>query len=148
VFAVWNQCLFLIFPICLAFYLLFIVCNINFMSCKRKNSAQRSCSSVPHTLTVLMRLCLCRIYRQLNSILSPIYHIPKIVKETNSKRASHTQLLVLAGNLKVGKPMLCCCFVFQTQHISLHKKRLLFYINSIISKRNVSQKRVLGRRAI
>ena len=36
------------------------------------------------------------------------------------------RFLVLAGNLKVGKQMLCC-FYFQIQHRCLYKKQLLKY---------------------
>ena len=36
-------------------------------------------------------------------------------------------ILLLASNLKVGKPMLCC-FFFQTQHRFLHKNNLLLFM--------------------
>jgi len=35
-------------------------------------------------------------------------------------------VLVIAGNLKVGTPMLCCLF-YQTQHRHFQEKHLLFY---------------------
>jgi len=41
---------------------------------------QKTYSPVLHSLKVLMQLCTCGIYRQLNSILQPGNHIPKSSK--------------------------------------------------------------------
>ena len=61
----------------------------------------------------------------------------KIIKN-NIQGVSHKRLLVLAGNLKVGKPLLYC-FFFQTQHRLLHKKHfynicMLIFLNICLGK--------------
>ena len=66
-------------------------------------------SYVPHSHTVLMKLCPCGRYRQLNSVLYCINHILK-----SSRQVSLIRFLVLACNLKVG------CLFFKTQHRFLH----------------------------
>ena len=68
--------------------------------------------------TQYLKLCTCGIYRQLNSILYPTNHILKSSKIIFNVLVLR-DFLVLAGNLKVGKPRLHC-FVLETQHRILH----------------------------
>ena len=75
-------------------------------------------SSVLHSPTVLMKLCPCGRYRQLNSVLYPNYHKLKSSKIIFNG-LSLKRFLVLFGNLKVDKPRLCC-FFFKTQHRFIH----------------------------
>ena len=72
----------------------------------------------------LSKLCPCGRYRQLNSVLYPNNHILNSSKIIFSLRVSLKRCLVLASNLKVRKPRLCC-FFFKTQHRFLHKRHLL-----------------------
>ena len=81
------------------------------------------CSSQPY-IKVLMQYCPCRVYRQLDSIIQPSNYIPKSSNIISS--GSVIKVLVIAGNLKVGTPMLCCLF-YQTQHRHFQEKHLLFY---------------------
>jgi len=62
---------------------------------------------VLHSHTVLMKLCLPRRYRQLNLVLYLNNHILKLSKTIFNRFKSLIRSLVLAGNLKVGKPRLC-----------------------------------------
>ena len=65
-----------------------------------------------------MKVCPSGRYRQLNSVLYPNNHISKSSKIiVNGLRLK--LFLELAGNLKVGKPSLCCFFI-KTQHRFLH----------------------------
>ena len=75
--------------------------------------------------TVLMKLCPCGRYRLLNSVLYPNNHILKSSKMISNGLVLN--VLVLAGNLKVGKPRLLC-FLFKTQHRFLHRKHSSSYM--------------------
>jgi len=77
-------------------------------------------SSVFNSHTILMKLCPCGRYRQLNSVLYPNNHI-HVLK--SSKIIFNwlilKYVLVLVGNLKVCNPRLCC-FSINTQHKFIH----------------------------
>ena len=70
-----------------------------------------------------MNVCPCGRYKQLNSVLYPNNHT-EIVK-INSYGLVLKEVLV--GNLKVGKPRLCC-FFFKTQDRILHYTHISKYM--------------------
>ena len=81
-------------------------------------------SSVLHSHTVLVKLCPCGRYRQLNSILYPNNHIPKSSKIIFN---ALVRFLVLAGNLNVGKPRFCFNHSAQLYTLTNHTACLYVY---------------------
>ena len=60
------------------------------------------------SLKINIYIFICTSQRQNNALVEYI--------DNWTKGEWHERFLVLAGNLKVGKPMLCFCFFFQFQH--------------------------------
>ena len=83
-------------------------------------------STVLHSHTVLMKVCLCGRYRQLNSVLYPNNRIPK-----SSKTIFHglvLNYLSAFSNLKVGNPKLLCFFLQNTTQIPSLEPLLIIYV--------------------
>ena len=83
-------------------HIMYNVCK--YLSMDFRSKSKFTYSSVLHNHIVLIKVCPCGRYRQLNSVL---YHNNHILKSLNMS----------AGNLKLGKPKLCCFFLQNSTQI-------------------------------